>query len=159
MSEFDDYVTSLPPTHWSKYDISAVKQGWDARQDEINRLMKLQKEFAKFRDMVDRLADAMIVKPLIQEKVNTGGIEQKTIEEMQSHIHDLEIEVRDLEVNISDMAHVGESYRFQIGKLQAVIDDIYQRTNIKGAKFNLGQACVILDNINKYTKQHSTGGE
>ena len=40
MSEFDDYVTTLPESHWSKYDLAAVKQGWDARQDDIDRLIE-----------------------------------------------------------------------------------------------------------------------
>lgn len=32
MQTFDEYVATLPEKHWSKYDIAAVKQGWDARE-------------------------------------------------------------------------------------------------------------------------------
>jgi hypothetical protein len=30
--DFDWYVSCLPASHWSKYDLSAVRQGWDAHK-------------------------------------------------------------------------------------------------------------------------------
>ena len=27
---FDEYVKTLPESHWAKYDLAAVKLGWDA---------------------------------------------------------------------------------------------------------------------------------
>ena len=31
-ADFDWYVSCLPASHWSKYDLSAVRQGWDAHK-------------------------------------------------------------------------------------------------------------------------------
>lgn len=29
-SDFDEFVNSMPTTHWAKYDLSAVRLGWEA---------------------------------------------------------------------------------------------------------------------------------
>ena len=30
--EFQEFVKSLPSKHWSKYDLSAVRLGWEAQK-------------------------------------------------------------------------------------------------------------------------------
>lgn len=31
-TDFDWYVSCLPQKHWSRYDLSAVRQGWEAHK-------------------------------------------------------------------------------------------------------------------------------
>jgi len=31
---FDEYIKTLPASHWAKYDLSAVKLGWDAAVED-----------------------------------------------------------------------------------------------------------------------------
>lgn len=38
---FDEWVKSLPAKHWAKYDLSACKVGWEARQANIEEQVKV----------------------------------------------------------------------------------------------------------------------
>ena len=35
--EFREWVGSLPPTYWSRYDLSAARIGWEAAYDNLHR--------------------------------------------------------------------------------------------------------------------------
>ena len=35
---FDSFVASLPVAHWAKYDLAAVKLGWEAQEGYIKEL-------------------------------------------------------------------------------------------------------------------------
>lgn len=38
-SEFDAWAATLPETYWARYDLSAARIGWEARQIEVGRLL------------------------------------------------------------------------------------------------------------------------
>ena len=35
--EFREWVRSIPPTYWSRYDLSAARIGWEAAYDNLHR--------------------------------------------------------------------------------------------------------------------------
>jgi hypothetical protein len=62
---FDEWVETLPANHWAKYDISACKVGWDARQAAIDEHVE---KYERFRDVVAFVVNHM---PMSDEAYNT----------------------------------------------------------------------------------------